>query len=348
MKNKLLKAALFTDIHFGRKSNAEQHNQDCLNFITWFIEQIKEDPSIDHIVFMGDFFENRSAINIATLSKAYNAVKMLDALDIPVFFIIGNHDLYHRNNRTVYSTEIFDSLKNFTLIDKPIFIEHVGVKGSLFCPFLFPDEFIEYRDLINSSPVVFSHLEFKGFIITGDTVVMEHGPDPDNYDKPKKIFCGHFHKRQQKDNIYYIGNTFPMDFSDANDNERGFAIYDHKKNSVVFHEWPDAPSYVKTKLSELLSSHKTILKSQATVKCLADQDITLEESNKLKETFVKDYNLREFTFEEETNTDTLEDTDIDLSGMELESTNNIVINLLGRIEEKKIKTSTLIEIFKGL
>ena len=36
------KAACFTDIHFGMKNNARQHNIDCENFVTWFIEEAKK------------------------------------------------------------------------------------------------------------------------------------------------------------------------------------------------------------------------------------------------------------------------------------------------------------------
>ena len=36
------KVAVFTDIHFGLKSNSKVHNDDCEEFIDWYIEQAKE------------------------------------------------------------------------------------------------------------------------------------------------------------------------------------------------------------------------------------------------------------------------------------------------------------------
>ncbi len=36
------KAACFTDIHFGNKSNSKQFNQDADRFVDWFIGQAKE------------------------------------------------------------------------------------------------------------------------------------------------------------------------------------------------------------------------------------------------------------------------------------------------------------------
>lgn len=343
---KLVKSACFTDIHFGRKQNSEQHNQDCLNFVSWFCEQVKADPSIDHIVFLGDWHEQRSAINGLTLDFSYNAAKLLNDLGLPIYMIVGNHDLYYRNNRNIYTTTFFQTFTNFILIDTPKIYPELGNGKTLIAPFLFPQEYTENYTLLNSMDVVYGHFEFKGYVITGDTVIMEHGPDAEDYGKPKHIFTGHFHKRQGKGNVQYIGSTFPMDFADANDVERGMMVYDYNKDDVKFIDWPDCPTYIKTKLSELLVGHKKILKPYSSVKCLADQDITLEESNQLREKFVSKYNLREFTFEEPSTSDIIEDTDMDLSGLELESTTSIVVTLLGRIKETKIKPEKLIKIYK--
>ena len=58
------KAALWTDIHFGKRNNSILHNEDCLNFVKWFIQKIKEEGDVTHIIFLGDFFD--SAVNIYT------------------------------------------------------------------------------------------------------------------------------------------------------------------------------------------------------------------------------------------------------------------------------------------
>lgn len=36
------KVACFTDIHFGLKSNSATHNQDCEDFVDWFIKTAKK------------------------------------------------------------------------------------------------------------------------------------------------------------------------------------------------------------------------------------------------------------------------------------------------------------------
>jgi len=47
MSNLFKKAAVFTDIHFGLKSNSLQHNQDCANFVDWFITKAKNESGTD-------------------------------------------------------------------------------------------------------------------------------------------------------------------------------------------------------------------------------------------------------------------------------------------------------------
>ena len=46
------RAAIFTDIHFGNKSNSQTFNKDCLDFVTWFCQEAKAQGA-DTCIFMG-------------------------------------------------------------------------------------------------------------------------------------------------------------------------------------------------------------------------------------------------------------------------------------------------------
>ena len=99
---KLQKAAVCSDIHFGRKANSPQHNTDCLAFLDWFCDAVRSDPSIDHVFFLGDWHENRSAQNVSTIKFSYEGASKLNDLGMPIYFCVGNHDLFHRHTRDVY------------------------------------------------------------------------------------------------------------------------------------------------------------------------------------------------------------------------------------------------------
>ena len=342
------KAACFTDIHWGRKNNSELHNQDCLRFVDWFCEQVKEDEDIDHIIFMGDWFEHRAAINGLTLDYAYRGAKKLKALGLPVYFIVGNHDLYYRTTRDVFSTNFFDSL-GFNMIQEPTVVEELGESGALVCPFLFENEYASLVQYL-SVPVWFGHFEFKGFVVTGDTKKMEHGPDAKEFKNARRIFSGHFHKRQEEGNVTYIGNAFPADFSDANDTKRGMMVYTYDKNDVEFTDWPDCPSYIKTTLSSLASDPKGVLRKDAVVNCVVDKDITYEQSLKLREQLTKKYELRELNLQENPERAvSLEETEIDEEELEhLDTTDALVLNMLSKIEADTIDNDKLAKIYREL
>lgn len=345
MSKKLTKSACFTDIHVG-KSNDERHNQDCVRYIDWFCEQVIKEQA-DNIIFLGDWFENRSAINVSALNYSYQCAKKLNDLNIPVFFIIGNHDLYYRHTRDMYSTIQFHEFSNFNIINTPTIINEIET-SPLLCPFLFPDE---YPDLIkyNNVKTWWGHFEFKGFIVTGYNMTMQSGPDHTQFNGPSYIFSGHFHKRQIGGNVVYIGNTFPTNFGDANDNERGCMIYDHSNENITFLNWDDCPKYIKTTLSDVLDGN-IILPDQAKVQCLIDIPITYEESVGIKQKCVDEYQLRDFITEES--------KDIDNAITNTENSNNpedelfsiddLVIQMLESINTDHINNSLLIEQYQRL
>ena len=346
---KLLKGLLFTDIHWGKKQNSDTHNQNCLDFIKFVIEHITNDPIIDHVIFMGDWFDNRNTVNVSTLNYAHLGAQMLNELGIPIFFIIGNHDLYTRVHRKVYSTIMYHDLTNFNVISEPTVIKHIG-KGALLCPYLFHHEYNILNDY-KKIPNYYGHFEFEGFVITGYNITMQNGPKHTLYSEPKHIFSGHFHKRQANDNIIYIGNTFPMDYSDANDNNRGFAIHDHTTDDIKFYNWEDCPKYISTKLSSILDGSVTLTKG-SNVKCYADVEVTYEEVIKLRKFYNKTHNLQEFTIEEREDNDytdigTIEDESILDEGKPY-NIDDVIIKMLREIDTPQIDNNLLIEIYQSI
>lgn len=345
---KFNKLALTTDIHWGRKNNSDLHNKDCARYIDWFCENVKSDPDIDAIVFLGDWHEHRAAINGSTLKYSYEGAKTLNSLGLPVFFIIGNHDLHNRNNRDIYTTNPFEALENFHLVhDKPLVLPE---NNAAVFPYLFEHEYhTVLPEYATKYDVLFGHWEFKGFVVTGESRVMDHGPDHTAFNKPKRIFSGHFHKRQIQDNVVYIGNAFPGDFGDANDFKRGMATYEFADDALEFTDWEDCPKYVSANLSDILDDPKQLLKLGSRVKSLVDIDLTFEESTALKEKLIKKYKLRELTLEEPHDlNETLKDTEFDLEGFEMESTTNIVKEMLRQIKSDSISADKLVKIYEEL
>lgn len=343
------KTAAFTDLHLGRKSNCSVHNTDCFDFVTWFCENVKSDKTIDSVMFLGDWHENRSALNISTLDFSYQCASLLNDLGLPVFFCVGNHDLYRRNTRDIHSVVPFNEFDNFVVVDRPIILPNAG-NGALVSPFLFHEEYPNLTHHLDMQSW-WGHFEFKGFVITGYNVTMPTGPNPDDFSGPT-VFSGHFHKRQSQKNIHYIGNAFPMDFSDADDVKRGMVVYSHETDSFDYTDWDDCPRYNKIKLSELLAGDVNI-HEKARVRCLVDVPLSYEESIALRQGIIESYSPREFALEEshelaEALAETEAEIEIDIKGDELMSVDELVILMIEGIDTPSINPATLSSIYRQL
>lgn len=342
---KLRRAGVFTDIHFGKKSNSDVHNQDCLRFIDWFCERVIE-HKCDHVIFMGDWHENRNAISVSTLKYSYIGAKRLNSLGIPVFMVAGNHDLYKKTSRDVHSIHHLNELTNIRLIETAEVIPEIG-NGALLAPFMFHDEYETVLKQYTSVPVWFGHFEFKGFIVTGYNTRMPVGPDINDFRGPKYIFSGHFHKRQAQDHVVYIGNAFPMDFGDSGDFERGMMVYDFSSDEVEFYNWEDCPKYMHVRLSDVVEGRVKIHKGSR-VKCTADISIDFEEQTKLRKLIAEKYILREFTLEEPSELRAaLTETEFDIADKYSETSDiigvdDLMVEMLKKIDVEEIDTDMLI------
>jgi DNA repair exonuclease SbcCD nuclease subunit len=185
-------------------------------------------------------------------------------------------------------------------------------------------------------------------VITGSDIRMPTGPNPDDFKGPEFIFSGHFHKRQAYNNVVYMGNAFPTNFNDAGDHDRGMMIFDHRTMEPEFINWETCPKFIKIKLSELLDNSDVLLPN-ARVRCEMDIPVDYEEGSYLREFFSKKYHLREISFEESPSIkETLTETEADVDCDSLMSVDDMVMEMLMKIDNENIKNEELIRIYREL
>lgn len=332
------KAAVFTDLHIGLKSNSQTHNDDCLNFVKWFISKAKEE-NCDTIIMTGDWHNNRAAINIVSLNYSLQCLELLNENFEQIFIIPGNHDLYYRDKRDINSVVWAKHLPNITIIDD--FLERDDV---IFAPWLLGDEYKKLKKM--SSKYLFGHFELPHFYMNAKVLMPEHGEfKQDDLNSFENVFSGHFHKRQTGKNITYIGNAFPHNYADAGDDERGMMILEWG-SAPTFHAWPDQPKYRVYSLSGILQNPDTLLQKGMHCRVNIDVDISYEEATFIKETFVGTYNLRELTLIPVKHTDI--GTDIMLGNIQFESIDTIVTSQLTAINSDHYTPSLLLDIYRHL
>ena len=157
-------------------------------------------------------------------------------------------------------------------------------------------------------------------------------------------FSGHFHKRQQNENMIYIGNAFPHNYSDAWDDERGMMVLEWGGTPTYF-TWPGQPTFRTVKLSQLIDEADKIIKPKQHLRVTLDIDISFEEASFIKEKFIGDYDIRELTLIAEKKEAEI-NTSIDIQAFE--SVDQIVSNQIISIDSETYNKNTLLEIYNSL
>jgi len=341
MSNQLFqKAAVFTDIHFGRKNNDRQHNQDCESFVKWFIEQAKA-AGADTVIFTGDWHDNRHAIHVSTLNYSLSNMERIANEFDNFYFIPGNHDLYYKEKREISSIAIGRNLKNITIIN-----DFLTVGGVTFCPWLVGNDYKQIQKLAKKSDYMFGHFELPHFMMNAMVEMPDHGGlNASHFDDVTYwAFSGHFHKRQAKNKICYLGNPFPHNFADAWDDDRGMMLLEWGKEPE-FRAWPGAPKYRNFKMTDLLENPTGLIDERTYARITTDVMINYDEAQFIKETFNAHFNPRKIDVMPGTKSEDEQSFGDDVI---FRSVDQIVTEGLNAIDSLTVDKNLLIEIYRGL
>jgi DNA repair exonuclease SbcCD nuclease subunit len=337
MDNLFKKVAVFTDLHFGLKSNSSVHNQDCEDFIDWYIDKAKE-QGCDVGIFMGDWHHNRNTLNITTMDYSLRCLEKLGQAFNEFYFFPGNHDLYYKDKRDIHSVEFGKYIPGITVVHHPTTIGNVTL-----CPWLVADEWKEIGK--KGAKYIFGHFELPHFFMNAMVQMPDHGEiSLEAFSSYELGFSGHFHKRQQRENMHYIGNAFPHNYADAWDDARGMMTLEWGGQPEFF-TWPNQPTFRTVKLSQLLDDADKILKPNQHLRVALDIDISFEEASFIKEKFIGDYKLRELkVIEERKSIDVTSNVDIEA----FESIDEIVATQIVNIDSETYNKNTLLSIYSNL
>lgn len=329
---------MFTDIHFGAKSNSNYHNEDCLAFVKWAVSKAQAE-GCETCLFLGDWHNNRSTINVVTLNYSLRALEHLNNNFSRVYFIPGNHDLYYRDKRDIQSVEWARHLPNIEICND----WHID-GNVVIAPWLVGDDHKRIPKL--QGEYMFGHFELPGYLMNAMVEMPDHGEvRREHFNNFGHVFTGHFHKRQTKKNITYIGNAFPHNYADAGDDERGLMTLEWGQEPV-YHAWPDQPRYRVLGLSTLIDDAANLLAPKMSVRVNLDIEISYEEANYIKETFVGQYNLREMSLLPNKTAGVGED--LAPGDVKFESVDQIVLDQITSINSEFYDSKLLLQIYQNL
>jgi DNA repair exonuclease SbcCD nuclease subunit len=331
------KVACFTDIHFGLKSGSRLHNMDCEEFVTWFCETAKAE-GCETAIFLGDWHHNRSTTDVSTMNYTVSNLEQLSNSFEKVYFILGNHDLFYKDKREINSVEFMRLFPNIIPVRERLTEGEVTIM-----PWLIGDEWRDVKTI--QSRYVFGHLELPLFYMNAMVQMPDHGQlQGSHFQNQEYVFSGHFHKRQSKGNITYIGNAFPHNYADAGDDDRGMMTLEWG-GKPEYKTWPNQPVYRTYKLSQIIDNPDGLLRPKMHCRVTIDLPITFEEANFIKEQFIPEYQLRELMLIPEKVEVESNAVPIDIT---FESVDTIVMNQINAIESDTYNKALLLDIYNNL
>lgn len=246
-----------TDLHLGLRTYSHQLSNGLFTAEEEGRKAIKEvldiarSPSIDLIVFKGDWFHtnNPTTENIAFTIEC---MKEFDSLDKCSYFIPGNHDSAMYTHSLRFIEEL--GLTKVFIVNSYINIEYKGWTIH-FIPYLYnPQGDMRNRDgfthekvneiisNVSEKSIIVSHVQEVTSKIGAESVMLNKGVDLidiNNIHNTKKIYCflGHMHLHQIYKKgfatVCYAGSLFYHDSVDAG-TKKGYCLFDPETEQITF------------------------------------------------------------------------------------------------------------------
>jgi DNA repair exonuclease SbcCD nuclease subunit len=243
---------LITDTHFGVRSNSrEWMNMIEDYFNNFFIPLLKKEyrPG-DILIHCGDTFDSRQSLNIYVLNKAQEIFENISDI-LPVYIIVGNHDIFLKYSNEINSMKVFKHMKNITVFEQPQRI-NFGSKTGMLLPWVEDHEELTtfVQNPANKADILFCHADVKG-VSFNRHVKIEEGTDAISFQQYDKVYSGHIHYAQKFKNVRMLGTPYQLTRSDAG-NPKSIWRLDLETNEEQSWENVRSPKFLKYKIEWIL------------------------------------------------------------------------------------------------
>jgi DNA repair exonuclease SbcCD nuclease subunit len=232
-----VKIAIISDTHFGHKNDSLFFLEESLKFFEEQFFPYLHQNNIKDVIHMGDLMDRRKYVNFNTLHQVKDRfIRFFADNNINLHITLGNHDTFYKNTNFINSiNELFGDSKNIILYDKPTELQFDTLKIGI-VPWITNDNENDCLDFLQttSASILIGHFEINGFEVVTN-IRHSSGSDSEMFSKFDKVLSGHFHLRQSKQNIHYLGTQYELSFGDVN-SKKGFSILDTDTRELEFIE----------------------------------------------------------------------------------------------------------------
>jgi len=234
-----VKIALINDTHFGARGDSQLFFDYFMKFFDEVFFPYLEEHNIKTVIHAGDLMDRRKFVNFSILNQV--RTRFMDRLrdnSIELHCILGNHDVYYRNTNEINSIrELFG--RDLKLYENPEVVNFDGLDIALL-PWINKENAEEYLQFVKTAPapILIGHLELEGYEVIRGVNFSGGGTDYKLFDRYEQVLSGHFHCRQERENIYYLGTQYQITFGDLNET-KGFHVLDTDTRELEFIENPN-------------------------------------------------------------------------------------------------------------
>ena len=219
---------LFSDLHFVKSSK-----DTCLEVLYGILDYALEND-INEILFCGDWYMIRYQVDIELQNLTQAWLDKTRAHNIRVVFLAGNHDMINYSSGE-NALSVFQDLPSVEVVDK---FYSIYLAGHTFgcIPYRKDNERLieEINAVKGKVDYLIGHFGVFGSY-QNDTIQDLDGIPPAVFSEFKRVFLGHYHKRQAfyDNKIIYIGSPYQVSLSEAGQ-PKGFALFTPRTNHFEF------------------------------------------------------------------------------------------------------------------
>ena len=229
------KFIILGDIHIGSRNASLILCEYQIKFFEEVLFPYMLKNGITTILQLGDLFDSRKFSNHTILHiwkmrvfdvMANNGIKMIT--------LLGNHDIVSRNTLEVNAPTLFLSeYDNIDIINYPVDYNINGI-DFLLLPWICMENQAVVAEKVKSTDAIFcaGHFEFDGFEMQRG-IPAHGGMAIDDYKGFDCVFSGHYHTRNKRKNIQYVGTPFEQTWADYAD-QKGFHVFDVTTHKTTF------------------------------------------------------------------------------------------------------------------
>jgi DNA repair exonuclease SbcCD nuclease subunit len=247
---------LVGDLHLGLRNNSIEWLEITKSYLHELLTDDSIDPNGDILILEGDVFHSRESVNIRIQNEAFEIFTLLaKKFKRGVFIILGNHDTYYKDKNEVHSLKSIGNLaSNIHVFENPESLTINDKHNFLMLPWV--EDIAKLNNVIADHKTlcqyIICHADIKSFNFN-KWVKVEHGLDPGSLADYKRVYSGHIHHRQEKDNILYTGAPYQMDRGDIGNTKGHYQlIVDGSEITEVFVKNKKSPTFIKIDMFELL------------------------------------------------------------------------------------------------